>query len=227
MKVLYFTILLCVVISCNKKDVEVPETVEPFMNFTVRPPDSSRFVILVKFDGDTTNTTSWGDLKYTGVKMKNADKQKIVQGIYDAFAEFRAVTVTTDKNIFFQYPKLKRTIVGLTNTNVMETGEIALLNSINFGDDSPCFVKIADNPPPLLIRMAVHELGHTFGLLHQSDYDATCRMTREYSWGSNGVVPFMGDVGFGTEWVWRKGKCQTGCAVIQDDMQIIIKIIFD
>jgi hypothetical protein len=52
-------------------------------------------------------------------------------------------------------------------------------------------------------------------------------MTREYSWGTNGIVPFMGDVGYGTKWVWRKGTCVTGCGVIQDDFKIIREKIFD
>ena len=68
-----------------------------------------------------------------------------------------------------------------------------------------------------------HESGHTFGLLHQSVYDANGNRTAEYNPGDAALAPLMG-VGYGTmRDTWWNGTSSTSATAIQDDMAYLTR----
>jgi hypothetical protein len=210
--------------GCSKNHIE-PTSV----SITLTPPENSNFVILLDFDGASTNGTHWGDYTLTPSSIEGDAVRTVAQGVYDAFAPF-GVVVTTDESLYHQFPISKRIRAVFTNTIItkQELGGISILNSVSFNDDTPVIIysSVLNNYLPLVIRATIHEIGHGFGLRHQSDYDDKCVRVNEYSEGSGQTVPFMGDIYRGTTGVWRKGPSQLGCSIIQDDTAIIRKVIF-
>jgi len=72
--------------------------------------------------------------------------------------------------------------------------------------------------PHQIASAASHESGHTFGLRHQSLYDADGNKTEEYNPGDAASAPIMG-VGYGTTRdTWWNGTSSTSATVIQDDL---------
>ncbi|MBL8823668.1 MAG: fibronectin type III domain-containing protein [Planctomycetia bacterium] len=67
-----------------------------------------------------------------------------------------------------------------------------------------------------------HEAGHSFGLQHQSQYDASGNKISEYYYGpGDGRAPIMGTSYYATRGLWWYGTSSTGANIYQDDMAII------
>jgi regulation of enolase protein 1 (concanavalin A-like superfamily) len=72
----------------------------------------------------------------------------------------------------------------------------------------------------------VHEIGHNFGLLHQSDYDTEGNLTSEYS---NGLGPLHGAL-MGVDYrrdvqKWFIGHHNRSASALQDDVAVIANVI--
>ena len=67
---------------------------------------------------------------------------------------------------------------------------------------------------------AAHEAGHTFGLRHQSLYDANGVKTQEYYQGTSAIAPIMGNSYYGARGLWYYGT-STSATTYQDDMAIL------
>lgn len=128
-------------------------------------------VIYLDFDGDTVKNTSWNyqneiicapaSLDSTGVRL-------VTENVIEDFSPWH-VTVTTSEAVFNATPVNKRQKIILTASAPFGlSGGQSILNS--FGTGNPSFVFTA-----LLITIkkskeaTSHELGHCFGLYHQSD----------------------------------------------------------
>jgi hypothetical protein len=67
-----------------------------------------------------------------------------------------------------------------------------------------------------------HEAGHSFGLYHQSQYDASGKLIAEYYTGpGDGTAPIMGDSYYAPLSRWWMGPNDQGATDIQDDMAVI------
>jgi titin len=67
---------------------------------------------------------------------------------------------------------------------------------------------------------AVHESGHTFGLLHQSAYSGTTK-TAEYRAGTSSLGAFMGSSYYSSRAKWWYGQASNSYANYQDDLAIL------
>lgn len=77
--------------------------------------------------------------------------------------------------------------------------------------------------PHQISSAASHESGHTFGLLHQSVYDANGNKTAEYNPGDAALAPIMG-VGYSAiRDTWWNGPSSTSATSIQDDMAYLTR----
>jgi Metallo-peptidase family M12B Reprolysin-like len=65
-----------------------------------------------------------------------------------------------------------------------------------------------------------HEAGHSFGLQHQSQYDANGAKINEYYAGSGGRAPIMGNSYGATRGLWWYGT-STSASTFQDDLAVI------
>ncbi len=68
-----------------------------------------------------------------------------------------------------------------------------------------------------------HEAGHTFGLEHQSSFDANGNKTAEYRQGTVVVGPLMGQSDVSLRDIWETGPSSSGANVIQDDLAALTR----
>ena len=68
--------------------------------------------------------------------------------------------------------------------------------------------------------VTAHELGHTFGLLHQSQWDASGKLVNAYRPGDALKGPIMGGAG-NARALWAYGTSEAGPQNFQDDLAVI------
>jgi hypothetical protein len=91
----------------------------------------------------------------------------------------------------------------------------------SFPNSSPLSFNPSDNARTRVSEMA-HEVGHNFGLQHQSVYDLLGNKTAEYSGGYDGVhSPIMGLDYYGSVHKWFIGHPSTSPGIVQDDVAVI------
>jgi len=67
-----------------------------------------------------------------------------------------------------------------------------------------------------------HEAGHSFGLQHQSTYDASGVLVSEYNHGTTTWAPIMGTTWYATQTTtWHNGTSRVSSTTYQDDMAVI------
>ncbi len=72
----------------------------------------------------------------------------------------------------------------------------------------------------------VHEIGHNFGLLHQSDYDDDGNLTSEYSNGLDALHGALMGVDYRRDvQKWFIGHPSTSASALQDDIAVIANVI--
>lgn len=178
---------------------------------------TKRACILLDFDGHSVNDL-WGIIDAAGSGI-NASEQPIIAARVQQDYSFNAnIKVTTSEAEYFTYAADKRMRVVITTTNFAgNVGGIAYINSMTWGDETPCYVfsQLLGYNTKYVADAISHEAGHTFGCRHQSDYDAACVKTNEYSYGK-----LMG-YGYNTSSIFTIGTSSLCCTCIQDDKQII------
>lgn len=186
-------------------------------------------VILLDFDGYDLNSPYWNNaLPYncqpSGLYPEQI--QTILDSVKKDFANFN-LTVTTDENVYLNASSAKRMRVVITTSSEVypNVAGVAYIGSMFWGDNTPCFVfsnTMSFNT--LRIRFATsHELGHTVGLYHQSQYDANCNLLYTYKPCDNttNTGPIMGSIPPSCLAKWWIGPTPNGCTFIQDDVEVI------
>ncbi len=102
-------------------------------------------------------------------------------------------------------------------------GGVAYINSFTSGVANVAYVFAANTDNPTWIGDTVsHESGHSFGLLHQSTYDANGVKVSEYNHGDASWAPIMGTSRYATSvTTWYNGTNSVGATTYQDDMAVI------
>jgi hypothetical protein len=103
-------------------------------------------------------------------------------------------------------------------------GGVAYINSFTSGVANVAYVFAANDDNPAWIGDTVsHESGHTFGLQHQSTYDANGVKVNEYNHGDTSWAPIMGTSYYTTSvTTWYNGTSSLGATTYQDDMAVIV-----
>ena len=199
--------------------------------------------IYLDFDGHTTTDTWWNsqynDNKNIVTPAYSADSDtktfsnsdidritKIWQRVAEDYAPFNVDVTTIDPGNFSGKEGLRVVIGGSSGWYGAKAGGVAYINSWRWSSDTPVFV-FEDNlgsSEKNTAEAISHEVGHAFGLYHQSEYDANGK-TQEYADGSGkgetGWAPIMG-VGYGKNLTtWHNGPNSQGSTSKQDELAMI------
>lgn len=198
------------------------------------PSVSDPAVILLDFDGHEVRATPWnwnGTFYAEPTSFNDRQVREIIERVEADFDIFD-VRITFEEKEYQKANPVKRMRIIITPTSQWYgvAGGVALIGSFSWGDDTPCFV-FSDqlNFNVKFIAEAIsHELGHTLGLQHQSEYDEYCNKVQEYNQGmgdSSGWAPIMGTGYFKSITTWSIGQSTEDCTVIQDDLSIIKQVL--
>jgi hypothetical protein len=198
------------------------------------PSASDPAVILLDFDGHEVKATPWnwnGSFYAEPTLISERQIREIIDRVETDYDIFN-VKVTFEEKEYLKANPLKRIRVIVTPTSSWYgiAGGVALIGSFTWGDDTPCFV-FSDqlNFKVKFIAEAIsHEVGHTLGLQHQSEYDQYCNKVQEYNQGkgdSTGWAPIMGTGYFKSLTTWAIGQSTEDCSVIQDDLYLLSQLL--
>jgi hypothetical protein len=189
-------------------------------------------VIFLDFDGQFVVNTLWNNANAINCSPAAFTELQITEVFNRVAEDYRPfdLNITTDSLVFLNAPLNKRMRVIVTQTSnwYPGVGGVAWVNSFRRGDDTPCFV-FADNLGPdntkWVAEACSHESGHTLGLIHQSQYDTSCRLLSVYNPGAGsgqtGWAPIMG-ISYGRNFsLWNNGPTQSSCSLFQDNLSVI------
>jgi len=179
----------------------------------------STHTIYLDFDGnpafkwvgnlpDTTKGVDYEDVTLTPAFSLDADATSFSQNDLNVMTEIWArvaedyspfnVNVTTIKPANFNKGSAIQVVIGGDGAWLGKYGGVAWHNSFSDTNDASTTVFVfpinKNNVPGDIAKAVSHEAGHTFGLLHKSDYVAG-RITLEYSVGEGGWAPILGSYG--------------------------------
>ncbi len=193
---------------------------------------SSTSVILLDFDGYVVSGTLWntaGPFTCNSSGLNDAAITEVFNRVAEDYRPFN-INVTTNEAKYNSAPFNKRMRIVITTSNAWYgsgAGGVAYISSFTWGDNTPGFVfsALLGYSVKNIGEAASHEAGHTFGLRHQSSYDAACVKTSDYNWGQGtgeiGWAPIMG-AGYNQNMtLWNNGPNSNGCGVIQNDLSVI------
>ncbi len=192
---------------------------------------SASAVLFLDFDGHTVTGTSWnwnGPIICGGSGMNPTQISETFNRVAEDYRPFN-LNVTTDSARFHaaQPNRRMRVIMTVTSSWYGSAGGVAFIGSFAWGDDTPCFVFTALHNYNIknISEATAHEAGHTFGLHHQSKYDANCNKLSDYHEGVGsgeiGWAPIMGVGYYRNFTVWNNGANSLGCNSIQSDLDVI------
>lgn len=185
---------------------------------------SAKVVLFIDFIGGMIQDPLWNGGKAFNAQpaMYTLEQIKIAYAVaaerYSAFN----VNVTTDVQKYIAAPAKSKMRVVMTTTNFMAGyGGYAFIGSLKYAGSGiyspsiPCFAFVtmvgsAKNAG----EVAAHELGHTFGLLHDGTKSAT------YYTGQGNWAPVMGSAYSKSVVQWSKGE-YTNANNFQDDISTI------
>jgi len=193
---------------------------------------SASAVLYLDFDGHYVAGTMWnvnGAFTCNSSGLSDAAITEIFNRVAEDYRPFN-INVTTNESKYTSAPFNKRMRVVITTSNEWYgsgAGGVAYVNSFKWGDNSPCFVfsALLGMDSKMIAEAASHEAGHTFGLRHQSSYNASCVKISDYNWGQGtgeiGWAPIMGAAYNQNMSLWNSGPSSLGCGVIQPDLTVI------
>lgn len=194
--------------------------------------------IYLDFDGDFQPT--WGSYSnittppydqdgnpgsFSAAELDNINK--IWQGVSEDFSPFN-IDVTTEQPASFADGVAERAAIGGNGSWTGAVyGGVSYLDSFTSPIPNVNFIfpaNINNGDPRLVTESVSHEMGHAFGLLHQSDYDTSGNKIAEYSPGhGDGRAPIMGLSYYATRGLWWNGLSSACVTCVQEDMAIIAK----
>ena len=171
-------------------------------------------VIYLDFDGETVTTVAWNSgntIVAPPARMNATQIEETWRRVARDFETFD-VTVTTIRSVYDNAPQDRRTHCVITQNDAAAPGAGGVAYTYSFKNDEAykvCWVFIDDHAK-YCAEAASHEVGHTFGLVHDGRA-ATATEGREEYYGGHGSgptgwAPIMG-VGYYQELSqWSKGE---------------------
>ncbi len=149
---------------------------------------------------------------------------EIWKRVAEDFAPFD-INVTTVDPGDFSNGKALRVSIGGNGSWIGPYGGVAYVNSFTNAVPNVAFVftkNLGNGNAKYTAEATSHEAGHAVGLQHQSDYDGSGTLIREYSNGYGDFAPIMG-VGYSAaRTTWHNGTT-TSANTYQDDMTVIAR----
>jgi hypothetical protein len=191
---------------------------------------SAKATIFLDFDGADVEGTIWnehGNISAAPSGLSPASIVWIHKLIAEHFILFN-LNITTDPAQYEQAPIHQRARIIITPDGSWYgpvTG-LSAIGSFVWGDNTPgwVFINALSDNPAFIAAAATHEIGHTLGLQHQSEYDPNGNMISELSGGENNLLnswaPLMGIPFYKTSG-WTNGHASTGARDIQNDTAVI------
>ena len=182
--------------------------------------------VYLDFDGSVVEGTLWnedGNIIAEPSGLSPATITWIHRIVSEHFKLFN-LNITTDRAVYDRAPVRQRIRVIITPDGSWygPAAGVSAIGSFSWGNDTPAWVFIhtlSDNPS-FIADCATHQIGHTLGLQHQSEYDSYGVMITELSGGETNIfsneAPLMG-IPFYKTANWRDGHPSTGAHDIQSD----------
>lgn len=157
-------------------------------------------VIYLDFDGYTTTGTAWNTLygnllEHPAPELSDIQIEKTWRAIAEVYRPY-TVNVTTNEATFTSTPSARRTRIVVTNNTFypVQVGGLAFRDSYSWENDTPAFVFVENLGfnPRFIAQAGAHEIGHTFGLVHDGHGPHGTAAYREYYPGHGDWVPLMG-----------------------------------
>jgi hypothetical protein len=187
---------------------------------------SAKATIYLDFDGAEVEGTIWnetGNISAVSSGLSPASIIWIHKMVAQYFVLFN-LNITTDEQVYKQAPARQRARIIITPDGSWYgpvTG-VSVVGSFVSGDDIPAwvFMNALSNNPSFISAAIAHEIGHTLGLQHQSEYNSDGNMISELSGGETRLnpllAPMMG-IPFYKQAAWITGHSSLGVLYIQND----------
>jgi hypothetical protein len=199
-----------------------------------QPVEHASSTILLVFGGDVVTNTLWntnGAINCAPSNLHPAEIEKVLERVTEDFSPFN-VAVTTDAGLYNATHPQKRIKIIITESWEWfgVAGGIAYHNSFLWGNNTPAFVfsTLLHYNEKFIAEAISHELGHTFGLQHQGNFNNNCSFLAEYHSGDGGGLtgwaPIMGNSYYKNVTTWHKGP-STECGSIQDEVNILAGLL--
>jgi hypothetical protein len=153
-----------------------------------------------------------------------------IQEIWARVAEHYSpfdVDITTENPGNFNAYQNVRVLIGGSGSWYQSAGGVTYVGGYTINDLAHNFTtanvfpgQLSNGNPVYTAEAAAHEIGHMFGLQHQSSWSGNSK-TAEYRMGSTDESPIMGDSYYATRGVWAQGTSTLGPTIIQDDLAVL------
>jgi len=205
----------------------VPALVVPVLNSLPNAPVN----IYLDFDGHVESSNWNGGNSFTTPAFSvdndatdyNAEELRRIEEIWyriaEDFAPFTANVTTVEPATINDFESVRVVIGGDGGWSNSGAYGLAFLNSFSSGASNSVFVFSAIDPWPKNVAVAgSHEVGHAFGLFHQTSDSST----DDYRSGDNRLGPIMGSSYAALRDVWDIGP-SFSVGGIQDDMAVMTR----
>jgi hypothetical protein len=195
--------------------------------------------IYLDFDGHTETSADWtqngtravstpvydidGDLTtFSDEELRRMEE--VWYRVSEDFAPFDINVTTVDPGTFNDFQAIRVSIGGDGAWGGAPSGGVAFLDSFSNSASNTCFV-FTDNlnngaAVPTAMNSS-HEAGHTLGLVHHSQFDATGNYVTEYDPGNSRIGPIMGGAFDSERNIWVNAPTNVDVNTFQDDLAVI------
>lgn len=217
-----------------------PLTAVPVLNSLAGAP----VTLYLDFNGHTESDASWigtgspivtpaFDNDNDATTFSDEELRRIEEIWYRVSEDYAPLNInvsTVEPAAIRDFESVRVVLGGNGAWNGEPSGGVSLVNSFSSNQSNTCFV-FTDNlvdetgkgAPNFSAMNASHEAGHTFGLVHHSQYNSSGQKTREYDPGDLRLGPIMGAAFYSERSTWNNGPSNISATTMQDDLVVLTR----